>query len=325
MNRIPMGGALGVAAFLVLSTAVSAHVTLETAETTPKSGYKGVLRVPHGCDGAATKAVRVTIPDGVIAVKPMPKPGWTLATTKGAYSKAYDYFGKPLAEGVKEIIWSGGNLPDEHYDEFVFTGRISDAFAPGQMVYFPVVQECEAGANRWVEIPAAGQDAHDLKDPAPGLRIVASARSSTAQTPDAYALGALRIEAPFTRATPGGAKVAGGYMRITNTGKVADRLVGGTLAAAGRFEVHEMAVRDGVMTMRPLDKGLEIPAGGTVDLKPGGLHAMFMDLKAGLKEGDRVKGSLVFEKAGSIEIEYAVGSIAAQAAGGEPDHGGHKH
>ena len=102
----------------------------------------------------------------------------------------------------------------------------------------------------------------------------------------------------------------------------ADRLTGGTLPVAGRFEVHEMAMDGGVMKMRELKKGLEIKPGETVELKPGGFHLMFMDLKQGLKEGESYKGTLVFEKAGKIEVEYKIGPIGggAPAAGG-----GHSH
>ena len=131
-----------------------------------------------------------------------------------------------------------------------------------------------------------------------------------------FKAGALTIEAPWARATPGGAQVAGGFMKITNTGNEPDRLVGGTVPFAGRFEVHEMAMDGGVMKMRELSKGLEIKPGETVELKPGGYHVMFMDLKSGLKEGEVVKGTLVFEKAGKVEVEYRVGPIGGGAPGG---------
>src|SRR5260370_25605711 len=113
-------GAAGVAAFV---GAASAHVTLETREAPVGSPYKAVLRVPHGCDGAATIAVRVRVPEGMIAVKPMPKPGWKIETVTGKYPKTYSYFhGAKLSEGVTEVGFTGGNLPDAHYDEFVFAG-----------------------------------------------------------------------------------------------------------------------------------------------------------------------------------------------------------
>ena len=123
--------------------------------------------------------------------------------------------------------------------------------------------------------------------------------------------GALTIEAPWTRATPAGAKVGGGYMKITNTGTEPDRLVGGSLPQAGRFEVHEMAVANGVMQMRVLSNGLEIKPGQSVELKPGGFHLMFMDLKEPLRQGAPLKGTLVFEKAGTVVVEFHVAPIGA--------------
>lgn len=129
-------------------------------------------------------------------------------------------------------------------------------------------------------------------------------------------VGALLIEAPWTRATPGGARVAGGYMRITNTGAEPDRLVGGSFPLASRFEVHEMAVANGVMTMRELAAGLEIAPGQTVELKPGDYHVMFMDLREPVRAGAPIRGTLVFARAGTVEIEYQVAPVGARAPGG---------
>lgn len=137
-----------------------------------------------------------------------------------------------------------------------------------------------------------------------------------------YKLGALEIKQPWARATPKGAPVAGGYVTITNTGTMPDRLTGGSLTAAGRLEIHEMATVDGVMKMRPLAAGIEIKPGQTVELKPGSSHMMFMELKQPLTAGQPIKGTLIFEKAGTIEIEYAVAPIGASAPSG--GHGGHK-
>jgi periplasmic copper chaperone A len=137
-----------------------------------------------------------------------------------------------------------------------------------------------------------------------------------------YKVGALVIVAPWTRATPGGAQVGGGYLVVTNTGAEADRLIGGSLPIATSVEVHEMSMADGVMKMRKLDKGLEIEPGQTVELKPGGYHIMFMGLREGLKQGQPVKGTLVFEKAGTVEVEYRVAPIGAQSgdAGKKKQH-----
>ncbi|MFD2181763.1 YcnI family protein [Rhodoplanes azumiensis] len=158
---------------LITIAPAAAHVTLERGEASPGAGYKAVLRVPHGCDRSATLKIRVTIPEGLIAVKPMPKPGWTLAVTKGPYQKAYDFMhGLTVQEGVREIVWTG-RLADEHYDEFVFAGFVASAMTPGITLAVPVVQECETGTAAWTEVAAPGQDPHALKTPAPLLRIVA--------------------------------------------------------------------------------------------------------------------------------------------------------
>jgi uncharacterized protein YcnI len=160
-------------ACLVLGTSAAfAHITLETQEAPVGSTYKAVLRVPHGCEGKATIAVRVQIPEGVIGVKPMPKPGWTLQVKNGKYEKSYQLYGEAVTSGVKEVDWSGGNLPDEFYDEFVFRGTLAADLPIGQKLYFPVVQECDGAATRWIEIPAAGQDEDALEDPAPGLNLL---------------------------------------------------------------------------------------------------------------------------------------------------------
>jgi periplasmic copper chaperone A len=165
------------ASLLALLPALAhAHATLETDEAAANSTYKGVIEIAHGCEGSPTTAVRVQIPEGVIAVKPMPKPGWELTTKEGDYDRAYDYFGTELTKGVKEVTWSGGRLPDEFYDEFIFRGRIA-GFEPGAIVHFPVVQECEQGVHRWIEIPKPGEDPDSYEEPAPGVTIIESEES----------------------------------------------------------------------------------------------------------------------------------------------------
>lgn len=149
-----------------------AHASLDVKEAKQNTNYKAVLRIPHGCKGEATLKLRVTIPEGVINAKPMPKAGWELETVKGPYTKTYDYHG-PRSEGVKEIIWTG-KLENDHYDEFIFRARITDAFEAGQTIYFPTVQECATKSNNWVEIPADGQTRRDLDSPAPGLNVIAN-------------------------------------------------------------------------------------------------------------------------------------------------------
>ena len=128
--------------------------------------------------------------------------------------------------------------------------------------------------------------------------------------------GPLKIEGAWTRATPNGAKVAGGYLRITNTGAAPDRLVSGSSNASDKFEVHEMSMDGGVMKMRPLNEGLTIAPGATVELKPGGYHIMFTDLKQPVAEGSTIKAVLMFEKAGRVEVEFKAAAIGASAPAG---------
>jgi periplasmic copper chaperone A len=148
--------------------------------------------------------------------------------------------------------------------------------------------------------------------------------------------GDLVITQAWSRATPGGAKIGGGYLTIENKGSTADRLIGGSSDVADKVQVHEMAMNNGVMTMRPLDKGLAIEPGRTVKLAPGGYHLMLLDLKSPLKQGDKVPVTLEFEKAGKVKLSFDVQGVGAQgpAAGGKgggqmdmkkmPDHSGMK-
>ncbi len=126
-----------------------------------------------------------------------------------------------------------------------------------------------------------------------------------------FKLGDLEIGHPWSRATPAGAKVAGGYLSVTNTGSAPDRLVAVASDISDKAELHEMAVKDGVMTMRPVEGGLEIPAGGKVELKPGAYHLMFMGLKRQPKEGESFSATLTFEKAGTVEVEFAVEAMGS--------------
>lgn len=143
--------------------------------------------------------------------------------------------------------------------------------------------------------------------------------------------GDLVISQAWSRATPGGAKVAGGFMTIENKGSAPDKLVGVSAEIAGKVEVHEMAMDNGVMKMRPLDKGLVIEPGKTVKLAPGGYHLMLQDLKGSFKEGEKVPVTLEFEKAGKVAVSLDVQGVGAKAPGGGgstmkkmPDHSGMK-
>jgi copper(I)-binding protein len=128
-----------------------------------------------------------------------------------------------------------------------------------------------------------------------------------------YKVGALEIVNPWSRAVPKGATVAAGYVTIRNTGTEPDRLVGGATPVAGKFEVHEMSMDNGVMKMRPVAGGLEIKPGETVELKPQSFHIMMIGLKQPIEKGKPFKGTLTFEKAGAVDVDFAVGAVGGPA------------
>ena len=152
--------------------------------------------------------------------------------------------------------------------------------------------------------------------------VAASLLIATAAGAHEFKVGALDIAHPWSRPTPKDANVAGGYLTITNKGKTADRLIGGESPAASQIEVHEVVDVDGMAKTRPLANGIEIKPGKTVELKPGSLRIVLLGLKEPLQLGQKIKGTLVFEKAGPVEIVYnveenpgaAVSGVAAASA-----------
>ena len=128
-----------------------------------------------------------------------------------------------------------------------------------------------------------------------------------------YRLGAIEIAQPWARATPPTAEAGGGFLAITNTGTTPDRLIAVKSPAAAKVEIHEMKMDGNIMRMREVEKGIEIPPGATVELKPGGFHVMFTGLKAPFAKDAKVPLTLVFEKAGSIDVELMVQAMGAAA------------
>jgi periplasmic copper chaperone A len=163
------------------------------------------------------------------------------------------------------------------------------------------------------------------------LVVLAVWLATTLAPAQEYSVGAIKISKVWTREIPAGAKVGAGFMTITNTGKEPDILIGGTIPFAGKFEVHAMSMEGGMMKMRRLEPGLVIKPGATVVLKPGSFHLMFVDVAEGPKRGTPVKGTLIFEKAGTIEVEYGVEPVGAREPGADagakgdakPKGGGH--
>jgi periplasmic copper chaperone A len=152
-----------------------------------------------------------------------------------------------------------------------------------------------------------------------GVLVTALALFATAAFPKDYKLGVLEIDHPWSRATPKGARTAAGYMVIKNTGSTVDHLIGGALEGTASGQVHETVKDGGVMKMRAVSGGLEIKPGESVELKPESLHMMFTGLKAPLVKGQTVKGTLTFENAGTVEVEYAIEGMGVSAAS-DMDH-----
>jgi len=299
----------------VAATGAAAHIVLETPQAKLGAAYKAVFKVPHGCEGSPTVEVRIDIPEGVIAVKPMPKPGWTIALTKGSYARSYAFYhGETLSEGVHQVTWTGGPLPDEYFDEFVLSTYIAGEAEPGRVIYFPVTQRCEKGEQHWVEIPGTGQSAHALKFPAPQLTLVADAAAETKPVDTITADGKLLIEGAWARPTPESTTISAGYLKITNRGDKPETLLGASTTAANSAELHESVMTaDGVMTMRPLENGLEIKPGQTVELKPAGAHIMILGVKEPLKEGQMIPLKLNFKSAGAVEVPFAIKALGSAA------------
>lgn len=301
-----------------------AHATFVDGSAEQESTVVAALQVPHGCEGGLdTTEVQIKLPEGFISAKPQPKAGWELEVIKGDYRKAYKNHGKEIKSGPVEIRWKGGNLPDEFYDTFAVQGKVSGVEV-GQELPFKVTQLCgDKGKVSWDEVAAAGVDPHSLKNPAPTIKVTANAHAGghdhagMSMDMDVVKAGNLEVSGGATKAMLPGQPVGGGYVTIKNGGVSDDKLIGVESSAAGRAEIHEMAMVNDVMKMRKLDEGIVIPAGQTVELKPGGLHMMFFDVKKPFAEGDKVPVTLIFEKAGKVDVILSAG---AAKGGGDHQH-----
>ncbi|BBK31781.1 uncharacterized protein YcnI [Stella humosa] len=167
----PVLGAILVLAALATAPQARAHAVLDTATATAGSYHKLVVRIGHGCKGSPTVEVSVGLPDGVGGGKPQPKAGWQVATTKEKLAEPFrDGHGVLVTDRVAHVTWTGGPLDDAHFDEFAISVRLPNR--PGETLRFPVVQRCQTGEHRWVEMPAPGQRPGELKEPAPGLMLL---------------------------------------------------------------------------------------------------------------------------------------------------------
>lgn len=153
----------------LFSASVHAHAVLDKNTAESGSYFKATIRVSHGCNGSDTNKVIIEIPEGLQTAKPQAKPGWQIKTKKRQLEKPVILHGKTFAEGVYKIIWEGGLLSNEHFDEFSFVTKIG---LEPQEIYLPVKQECVNGEEiYWSEIPEAGKTPHDYISPAPKLTI----------------------------------------------------------------------------------------------------------------------------------------------------------
>ncbi|MBI2771733.1 MAG: copper chaperone PCu(A)C [Burkholderiales bacterium] len=282
------------APFVAVFSPVWAHVSLQEPVAEPGSSYRAVLRVTHGCDGSPTTTVTVQLPAGLRDAKAEAREGWTL-----------------FAQG-NEVRWTAATkeaaLPSAQRGEFAINAKLPPA--PGAL-WFKVQQTCEQGRLDWSQLPAAGTSIEGLKSPAVLLQV--------------QALPAVKVEQAWVRSSVPGQRGSGGYMKLT--ARKAVRLVGISSPVAGVAEVHEMKMEGDVMKMRPLAGALELPAGKAVELRPGGLHLMLMDLKQPLAAGSSVALTLTLrdEKGADSQLEVKVPVAAAAPGGGASATEGHKH
>ena len=275
-------------AFLTGTAAALAHVTLPPGGAAVGSDYRAAFRVGHACkDAATTTAIGVRLPTGFVLSNAEPRTGWKLDVRKGAASAA------------TEVRWTAESpqnaLPGNERAEFVLNGKTPATLGP---LWFKVLQTCDAGSTDWAQVPASGTSTDGITAPAARLMVVA-AGVATVDVRDAY-----------VRQSVAGQSGTGAFMKLTSPS--GSRLVGISTPAAGVAEVHEMKMEGDTMKMRAVPGGLDLPAGQTVELKPGGYHVMLMDLKAALPKGASVPLTLQFEDAKgaktSLELKLPVGA-----------------
>ncbi|MDB5742919.1 MAG: hypothetical protein JWR68_1234 [Polaromonas sp.] len=329
MNHFIVKKSFAAIAVCMLALPAFAHIQLETRAAPAGSAYKAVFQVGHGCEGSPTTGISVQIPAGFQGAKPFPKAGWTLSVRKDKLAKPYDSHGKPVTQDVSVISWTaagkGAALQDAHFDEFMLRGKLPETAGP---LWFKVLQTCQSGRLDWSEVPASGTSAKGLKFPAALLEVTANAPLAEGAQP-AQASQPVQVKDAWARSTVAGQQGTGAFMTLT--AKTATRLVGLSSPAAGIAEVHEMKMDGDVMKMRAL-AGLDLPAGQPVQLKPGGLHIMLMELKQPLAKGGTLPLTLLLKDAkgveSRVELKLPVGVAAPGAlemGAGQQNQGTHRH
>lgn len=285
---------------LAASATAFAHVSLDEPRAEAGRPYRAVLRIGHGCDKAATTSVMARLPAGFNGAKPEPKPGWTVNVQGDTAT---------WTAATKEAA-----LPDGQRGEFTVTGTLPRTAGP---LWFKVLQTCEQGSLDWAQVPAEGTSTAGMKTPAALLQVLSPADFAMAQALP-------KVEGAWARSTVPGQQGTGAFMRL-HAGKPM-QLVGVATPVAGTAEVHEMKMEGSIMRMRAVPQ-LDLPAGQTTELKPGGYHIMLLDLKQPLANGSVVPLTLLFRDAsgaqGKLEVKVPVATTAPGGAGAPTD--GHKH
>lgn len=172
IKRISAAGVLAAVAVLSLAGSAAAHVTASPEEAEAGGYARLEFGVPHGCEGSPTTRVRVQIPDTVPSVTPQRNPLWSLSTKEGS-KQPTEAHGETITEGISEVIWTARQpLPDHELDVLGMSVLLPDA--AGETVYFPTIQECERGEERWIQIPTEGESAEELESPAPQVLLAAA-------------------------------------------------------------------------------------------------------------------------------------------------------
>ncbi|VTU13305.1 hypothetical protein SRS16CHR_00523 [Variovorax sp. SRS16] len=271
-----------------------AHVTLSPGAATAGSDYTAAFRVGHACkDATATRGIAVRLPAGFVLADAQARPGWKLDVQRAA----------------GEVRWSaespGTAVPTAEHAEFVLRGKVPAK--PG-VLWFKVLQTCDVGQADWAQVPASGSSTAGLENPAARLEVVA------------VGVATVDVRDGWVRQSVPGQSGSGAFMKLT--APTGARLVGVSTPAAGVAEVHEMKMDGDTMRMRAMPV-LELPAGKTVELTPGGYHVMLMDLKQPLVKGTTVPMTLRFEDAkgasSSLEVQLPVGT-GADAGASAHDH-----
>jgi hypothetical protein len=291
---------------LLCASLASAHVLLDPPRAEAGTLYRGVLRIGHGCDNAPTTAIDVRLPANVTRVHASATLRWQLMQTS--------------TQAGTQVVWTaeqGKALPPHEKGELPIEFQVPQQTGP---LWIGVLQRCEGTSINWADVPKQGTSTEGMKTPAVRLQVVSQQEAA------AYAAQPT-VEGAWVRASVPGQQATGAFMRIT--AKEPTQLVGVATPVAGSAAVHEMKMEGDVMRMRPAGP-VDVPAGKTLELKPGGYHVMLQDLKKPLDNGSTVPLTLVFRNAKGVESRMDLRlPVATQPPAGAASTGGmtmdHKH